>query len=232
MRFADIVKYVQETASLSAASLPETERVQGFVNEACADFRADAQTVVAPFDVALTAGTAVYPVTALNAGGVVRLLTVASSGSGSVRVAPLEVVDPERMMELKLTGGLVAASTPAVVTMLGLTQLEVFPKPAAGARLTGYLVPYPAPLVNDNDVPGEQERWHRVIRHRAVQKALEWDRQPIADVQQYEAEYLKGVGQALALRRRAGGARPKRLRPGDAVGGDGGWTLRGAVGLD
>lgn len=210
----------------------EDTRIDAHVNEACRDFRRDAQSKVERFaDVQLTEGQSVYPLDDFVANGILRLLSVTATGAGvGERPVPLDVVDMAEFDALGLYVG--TPQRPVRIALLGLDQVALWPTPGGEVYLHGWAVPRPDELTQDTHVPDEPEEYHRTIVYRAIQLGLEFDRQSWDEVQAFEQRYLQGVGSALSARKRMLGSSPKSLRPAPGYVSGTEHSFRREVGLD
>lgn len=228
LTLTDMRTWVRQAANLTTS---DDTQIDVLINEACRDFRRDAQTKVEPFtDVALTAGDDTYDLTTLNAAGVLRILGIKGASTSGDRPWPVDVMDFQEFMDFQRFDD--TSGTPSKITILGLDQFQVWPVPSAGCTVSGWVVPRPATLSTGSSSPAEPAEYHRTIVYRAIQLALEWDRQPWDEVLAFEQRYLQGVGAALAARKRMAGP-PKQLRPhASHAGGQRPWSFRREVGLD
>lgn len=176
------------------------------------------------------AGATILTTVTGGARGVLRLLRLAVANTGE-RPSPIDIIDYGELLELQEETS--DQGRPWKAAVFGLSSIELWPTPDAAVTLSGVYVPRPAPLAVDGDIPEVPIEYHRTIVYRAVQLALEWDRQSLEDINTYEQAYLKGVGSALAQRKRMSGTQPKLLRPHQSArSGSRPWSFRREVGLD
>ena len=215
MNFLALKTRVRETASLPSE---DAATVGEFVNEAYRDFCRDAATNPERFSFTLTANDGTYPLSSIAGAdaGILRFLSIAVGASGE-RATLVDVVELDELLLMSESN--TTASVPTHCAFLGLDSVELYPAPSTALVLSGFYVPRPAELSADTDTPAVPLEYHRAIRYRATQLAMEWDGQ--AEAPEWEQRYYSMVGAALKQRKRMSGSRPKQLKPSANLGGAG-----------
>lgn len=219
MDFGTLKRRVRQSASLTTS---DDDDIEDFINDAVRDFCRDAEVGARPFVFTLVADQGVYDLADLAAaltpaaGGVIRFLTLFAGAAGE-RAAAVDIGSSLEELGSLQSGGL-TPGRPTKAVVAGFDTLVMHPTPNDAYELSGWLVPMPATMTADVDVPAVPEQYHRAIYYRAVQLAIEWDRQGDAEAKEFEGRYMGQVGFARRARSRMSGG-SKSLVPSSQMGG-------------
>lgn len=219
--FAKLRRRVRESASLTTS---DDDTVGDLVNEAYVDLCRDAGFGATPFEADLVADQDTYTFAAIAAastpvlGGILsfRQLSVGAAGE---RLTEVQQVDDINEL-LSLRSSNVTPGKPWKAAVLDVDgPLVLYPIPSDAYVLSGIVVPEPVELELDGDTPVQvPNRYHRAIYYRAVQLAIEWDRQGDQDAATFEGRYMAQVGLARRERNTMLGGAPRALTPGSSLG--------------
>lgn len=220
--FNDIQQAVIEKATLDPVlDLP---KVKDWINQVYFQSAVEIEAIPATTTITLVAGTSTYTLAATIAR--IRQMVV-KPFNGTQFNAPLILTTLDEILQRRQMGQDASTIGPYSThyTLVGISDLELWPTPAAADVITAYTVAYPTALSNNTDLPVFEEPYaSKILEYGALAEAGDFKGDPATG--QWAADYTDWMGRYRAHLQRKRGVIPGQFHQwGDGIDMGGGVTI-------